>query len=270
MSSVLRLTKRFSAQVIYMIVLPFFFLTFCLLYDPFHVQEYYTFGGFTPGVHIVLLSSILLVWLILSRTIFYFLDREFTLHWWQYTLWCIGEVLVASAFMALYTSLFRHEGKNYFGILANCFVFTAMSLVFPYVFLVMQQIITNRNEDLRNKDLLPEKNLVRFYDEHKRLKLSIAPSSVLYVRSEFNYLKIYYLSADRVREYTLRGSMKSLSESAPSQVLVRCQRSYFVNPAHVKVLWKDKEGFVFADLDVPDLPSIPVSKQYYDSIAALL
>ena len=63
-------------------------------------------------------------------------------------------------------------------------------------------------------------------------------------------------NADRVREYTLRGSMKSLAESAPSQVLVRCQRSYFVNPAHVKVLWKDKEGFIFADLDVPDLPSI--------------
>ena len=51
---------------------------------------------------------------------------------------------------------------------------------------------------------------------------------------------------------------------------MRCQRSYFVNPAHVKVLWKDKEGFIFADLDVPDLPSIPVSKQYYDTIAALL
>lgn len=180
------------------------------------------------------------------------------------------EVLVASAFMALYTSLFRHEGSNYFEVLATCLVYSAMSLVFPYVFLVMQQIIYNRNEDLRNKDLLPEKNLIRFLDEHKRLKLSIAPSSVLYVKSEFNYLKIYYLSAGHVKEYTLRNSMKSLGESVPAQVLVRCQRSYFINPAHVKVLWKDKEGLIYADLDIPDLPSIPVSKQYYDSIAALL
>ena len=270
MDSALRLAKGYSAQVIYMIVLPFFFFAFCMLYDPFHIQEYYSFGGFTPGVHIVMLSCILLVWLILSRTVFYFLKREFTMKWWQYVLWCLGEVLVASAFMALYTSLFRHEGDNYFGILATCLKFTAMTLVFPYVFLVMQQIIANKEEDLVNKDLLPEKNLVRFYDEHKRLKLTIAPSSVLYVKSEFNYLKIHYLSAGRVKEYSLRGSMKSLAESAPAQILVRCQRSYFINPAHVKVLWKDKEGFIFADLDVPDLPSIPVSKQYYDSIAALL
>ncbi|MBR0223497.1 MAG: LytTR family transcriptional regulator [Bacteroidales bacterium] len=270
MSQVLRLGKGFSTQVIYMIVLPFFFFTFAMLYDPFQIQEYYSFGSFNAAFHIVMLSCILLVWLILCRTVFYFLDRELTLHWWQYALWCFGEVLSASAFMALYTSLFRHEGSNYFGVLANCFVYTAMTLVFPYVFLIMQQIIYNRNEDLRNKDLLPEKNLVRFLDEHKRLKLSIAPSSVLYVKSEFNYLKIYYLSAGHVKEYTLRNSMKSLGESVPPQVLVRCQRSYFINPAHVKVLWKDKEGLIYADLDVADLPSIPVSKQYYDTIAALL
>ena len=270
MDSVLRIGKRFSAQVIYMIVLPAFFFAFTMLYDPFHIKEYYSFGSFNASFHIVMLSCILLVWMILSRTVFHFLQREFTLRWWQYTLWCIGEVLVAAAFMALYTSLFRHEGNNYFGVLANCFQFTSMTLVFPYVFLVMQQIISNRNEDLRNKDLLPERSLVRFYDEHKRQKLSISPASVLYVNSEFNYLKIYYLSAGHVKEYTLRNSMKSLAESVPAQVLVRCQRSYFVNPAHVKVLWKDKEGFIYADLDVPDLPSIPVSKQYYDTIAALL
>lgn len=269
MDSTLRLTRGFWTQVIYMVVLPFFFFVFCMLYDPFRIQDYYDFGVFSPAVHILLLSCILLVSLALSRTLFYFLYREFTLRWWQYGLWCLGEVLVVSAFMALYTTLFRHEG-TYFPVLALCLKFTGLTLVFPFIFLVMQQVIANKEEDLRNRDLLPDKNLVRFYDEHKRLKLTIAPSSVLYVKSEFNYLKIHYLSAGHVKEYTLRSSMKSLAESAPAQVLVRCQRSYFVNPAHVKVLWKDKEGFIFADLDVPDLPSIPVSKQYYDTIAALL
>lgn len=269
MGTALRLAKGYSAQVIYILVLPFFFFVFCMLYDPFRIQDYYSFGPFSPGVHLLLLSCILLVWLILSRTVFHFLYREFSLQWWQYALWCLGEVLVVSAFMALYTTLMRHE-QNYFSVLALCLKFAGLTLVFPYLYLVMQQIIANKEEDLRNKDLIPDKNLVRFYDEHKRLKLTIAPSSVLYVKSEFNYLKIHYLSAGHVKEYTLRGSMKSLAESAPAQVLVRCQRSYFVNPAHVKVLWKDKEGFIFADLDVPDLPSIPVSKQYYDTITALL
>lgn len=265
-----RLYKGFSAQIPYMVVLPVFFLAFSMLYDPFHIQEYYSFGSFNAAFHILMLFCILLVSVCLSRTIYYFLDKAVTFNWWQYTLWCIGEVVAASSFMALYTSLFRHEGSNFFPVLATCIKFVAMTLVFPYVFLTMRQIITIKDNALLQKDQTPEASLVRFYDEHKRLKLTIAPSAVLYVKSEFNYLKIYYLVSEAVKEYTLRGSMKSLENSISAQTLVRCQRSYFVNPSHVKVLWKDKEGFIYADLDYPDLPSIPVSKPYYDTLSALL
>ena len=265
-----RLYKGFSAQVLYMVVLPVFFLAFSLLYDPCHILEYYRFGSFDATFHILMLFSILLVSICLSRTIYYFLDKAITFNWWQYTLWCLGEVVVASAFIALYTSLFRHEGKIYFSVFATCVKFVAMSLVFPYVFLAMRQIIAIKDDALLRKDQPQDASLVRFYDEHKRLKLTIAPDAVLYVKSEFNYLKIYYLVSGHVKEYTLRGSMKSLENSIPAQTLVRCQRSYFVNPTHVKVLWKDKEGFIYADLDLPDLPSIPVSKPYYDTLSALL
>ena len=262
--------KPFSAQVQYMILLPLFYFAFCLLYDPFRIQEYYDFGRFLPSFHIVMLSCILLGCIALSRLIYFFIDRGVSFKWWQFALWCFGEVVVASAFMALYTVLFRHEGRNFFPVLATCFKFTAMTLIYPYALLALLQVINEQDEALRSKDAPQEESLIRFYDEHKRLKLTISPASLLYVKSEFNYLKINFLSGSRVKEYTLRASMKSLSESIPPQVLTRCQRSYFVNPAHVKVLWKDKEGFIFADLDVPDLPSIPVSKQYYDTIANLL
>ena len=271
MDSELRLTRGFWTQVIYMLFLPFFFFLFCLLYNPAGIKEYYSFGRFSDGFHIVMLSCIILVCLCLLRTAFYFIAKHKTLRWWQYALWCLGEVFVISCFLALYTVLFRHDGSPYFQVLSTCFCFAAMTLVFPYGFLVMTQVIRNKNEDLLRKEQGGDDSLVRFYDEHKRLKLSVAPSSVLYVKSDFNYVNIHYLSGDRVKDYTLRCSMKSLAESASaSQALVRCQRSYFVNPRHVKVLWKDKEGFIYADLDVPDLPSIPVSKQYYDTIAALL
>ena len=121
MDSALRLSKGYSTQVIYMIVLPVFFFVFCMLYDPFRIQDTYSFGVFSPGVHLLMLSCIVLVWLIMSRTVFHFLYREFSLRWWQYGLWCLGEVVVISAFMALYTSLFRHE-SNYFSVLALCLI----------------------------------------------------------------------------------------------------------------------------------------------------
>ena len=110
---------------------------------------------------------------------------------------------------------------------------------------------------------------MRFFDEHKRLKLSIASSSILYVRSESNYVKIIYLDSGKVRDYMLRASMKSL-EAIGSKALVRCQKSYFVNPEHITVLRKDSEGFIFAEMNIEGAPPVPVSKKNYDNLAALL
>lgn len=47
-------------------------------------------------------------------------------------------------------------------------------------------------------------------------------------------------------------------------------QSYFVNPAHVKVLRKNSDGLVFADIDCPEAVSIPVTKKYYDNLTGML
>ena len=52
--------------------------------------------------------------------------------------------------------------------------------------------------------------------------------------------------------------------------LVRCHRSYFVNPAHVELLKKDESGYALAHLDCDGAKNIPVSKKYYDSLVSLL
>ena len=52
--------------------------------------------------------------------------------------------------------------------------------------------------------------------------------------------------------------------------LVRCHRSYFVNPAHVELLKKDASGYALAQLDCEGAKNIPVSKKYYDALVSLL
>ena len=64
--------------------------------------------------------------------------------------------------------------------------------------------------------------------------------------------------------------MKAVDELCLSNGLVRCHRSYYVNPSHIKVLRKDREGVVFAILDVDDVIDIPVSRKYYNSLSDLL
>ena len=64
--------------------------------------------------------------------------------------------------------------------------------------------------------------------------------------------------------------MKSIDELCQDNGLVRCHRSYFVNPAYVKVLRKEKEGVIYAEMETKDIVHVPVSKRYYDRLAELL
>ena len=70
--------------------------------------------------------------------------------------------------------------------------------------------------------------------------------------------------------FVLRSSMKSIEELCASHSLVRCHRSYIVNPEHVRILRKDSRGLLFADLDTPEPVSVPVTKTYYDRLAELI
>ena len=64
--------------------------------------------------------------------------------------------------------------------------------------------------------------------------------------------------------------MKSLENIPSAKSLVRCHRSYFINPRQVRVLSRNKEGFIYAELLPEDAGGIPVSKQYYDRLSDML
>lgn len=98
----------------------------------------------------------------------------------------------------------------------------------------------------------------------------VSSPSVLYIKADDNSVKINYIESSKIKEFSLRTSMKSLEPIAAKFHFVRCQRSYYVNPAHVSILRKDSEGFIFAILDMDDAKPIPVSKTYYDNIASIL
>lgn len=270
MNTGIKIDKSFWAQAVYMVALPVFFAGFCFLYDPFRIDEYFQLGGFSYGFHILMLSVIMFVTLVVTRSIFIPINRRFSPLGWSYALWCLFEVFVVSCFLALYTTLFSQGGLSYFEALSDCMKLAYLTLVFPYVFLVLLQLQRNMAEDLTLRDAPSEDGLIKFYDEHKRLKLTLGQSAILCIGAEFNYIKIYYMDAGQVKSFLLRNSMKSQEQSAASHGLVRCHRSYFVNPKYVKVLSKGKEGLIHAVLDSPGGMTIPVSKQYYDSLAALL
>ena len=115
-----------------------------------------------------------------------------------------------------------------------------------------------------------EEELVRLYDSTQQLKLVVASSALVYIEAATNYVVIKYTEGERVKDYQLRNTMKTLEPQLLKHGIIRCQRSFFINPRHVTALRKDREGMIVAELDIRDARTIPVSPNYYDNLSKLL
>lgn len=267
MNSLPAVFRRFVPQLLHMIVLPVFFFIFVLIYRP--VDATSLLGSNYYGVHITLLSCIILVSTAIVRLIYFFLPLK--LNYTLYIFWCLSEMIFMSFFSALYVWLVLYPDSPYFEVLTSTFTLISLTLVIPYSILALSIRVWEYHERVLNSasDLATNRKM-RFYDEKHNLKIVLDSDSILYISAEENYVHIYYVENNKVRNYVLRSSMKAIEELCIDKGLVRCHRSFFVNPLHVKVLRKEQEGIVYAELDAHDVRHIPVTKRHYDRLAELL
>ena len=262
--------SRFSYHLLYVVLIPVFFLTFCLIYNPFDIIGFYDdVLGNNYAFHLVMLSCIMLGTITITRLVLSAMLRHNAFVWWQYSVWCLGEILVVSMFEALYSTLFFGDELPYFMAVSYCLQFVGTVVIYPYIILILIRVIAERNEALAQKDSFSDLSLAKFYDYSQRLKLTVAPSALLYVSAELNYIKIHYLENGVETEYLLRNSMKSLDNVAARYGLVRCHRSYYVNPTKVTVLGRNKDGAFCAELNGSSA-TVPVSKLYYEQLIEIL
>ena len=168
---------------------------------------------------------------------------------------------------ALYLWMNLEHSRSYFDFLALMFESNLFILFFPYMILALAM----RIHDLVTLKSEPENtSRMRFYDVNHNLKFVVTADTILYIGAEENYINIYYVDNGKVKCYVLRSSMRSVDELCLSNGLVRCHRSFYVNPTHVRVLRKEKEGVVLAELDMDDVRDIPVSKKFYNNLAEML
>ena len=257
--------RRLPVQVWYFLGAPLFFMAFVLVYSPFDSYSFLDAGRGLYYFDVTINFSIMLVSLVGTRLAFYFIFRGHNLSLFSYIGWCFAEMLIVAAFMAIFMSLIPQPHAAYFYTLGRCVTLSFLILSYPYAIITLSLFLTSRSQDTESR----QDTMLRFTDENKKLKLVIASSSVVYAAAEENYVRIHYMEGVRMKDYVLRSSMKAVESLCEGKGLVRCHRSYIINPSHVKALSKGKEGVIEAELD-SDCPPIPVSKRYYDKLASLL
>lgn len=268
MKTISRTFFGMPVNILYFVIVPIFYFLFVLAYEPFDISGFLSVGKGMYTLNLILTSVILLGVVSLSRMLLFILRHHIDMNWTLFILWSVGEVVFTGFMFSILLGIGWAGEWTYFAVLSTSVLYLAGILIFPYAIITLsvQLFIASNHKG----PAVDEKSLIRFQDETKRLKFIVSSEAVLYIQAEENYVHIVHLDNGRVKDYTLRSSMRSLEEMLFRHGLVRCHRSYFVNAAHVELVRKDAAGYALAQLDQRDLPPIPVSKRYYDTLSALL
>lgn len=270
MKTVSRTFYKMKVQCIFFLVLPIFFFLFCLAYKPYDFEDFLAVGRDRYTLNLIVATLIVFGVLVITRVLLFLLRNVMDLNWALYILWCVGEVVFAGLMLSIPMGIGWSGYIDYFSVMSRCILYLAGVLIYPYsiIILSVQAYVLNRRSEAPAAD---EKGMIRFYDDLHRLRLVSAVDAVLFIEAEDNYVHVWHQQGGKVRDFVLRSSMRALDEAAHRHGLVRCHRSFFVNPSHIVLVRKDqKAGFAFAELDRPGLRTIPVSKSYYETLSKML
>lgn len=254
------------SNLTFILAIPAFWLLFVLLYQPTSLVGLLNMDDMMLNFNTTIIMCILLGVMIISRSVLMVIHHTLKMNWWKLAVWELTEILTMSLFTALYLTLMYQGEFTYFQMLGQSLFYLLVILIYPYMIFNLAFAYVA----ILEQDTIYDDSLMRFVDSTQKLKLMIASSAVLYIEADENYVHVRYMEGEKQKDFPLRASMKSLEDLMQKHGLVRCQRSYFINPQHVKVLRRDKEGMISAELDVPNQKSIPVSPRYYDSLTKWL
>jgi DNA-binding LytR/AlgR family response regulator len=108
--------------------------------------------------------------------------------------------------------------------------------------------------------------IINIFGSVKKDNFKIEFSKLIYIKSEDNYVFIYYLKNDEIKNKMLRSTLSNIHKQIPK--LIKTHRSFLVNPEYIKNLKGNSQN---AKLSLHiDSVIIPVSKTYYNTIKSAI
>lgn len=277
----MRISKPYYSlkpNLVFGIALPVYIILFVTIFKPSigWSDGWSESWGASASLCLPIIAAIELVSVLISRCALCFLPLSRSLSRTEYLIWLILELIVTSLFVDLFLSIFLQ--KPYFDLLPSTMLSNICLNIIPYVIfwiaLLMQeqsmQLAKAEQElmELRKGVERSEAGMIRFNDEKGNTKLVVSASRVISLESAGNYVIILYHDNGKLVRYSLRNTLKGIEKVCNANGLVRCHRSYFVNLSKIKIIRRTSEG-VYAEMDVPNVGNIPVSKTYAPELLQL-
>jgi len=247
----------------YMLILVVFVFSIIFLnvFEPFNIARWYSDSGF---IQFLRLSSYGFVIAIVFLFTQFPLRRIFKVQQFSiksYLLWLIIEIALINL---VYIFLYGNPIGNFMNDLVFSLKYTLMSIWLPYSFAILIVYYKNQRaeiESLKSNANKPiEKRLIIFKDENGKIKFSVLAKDLLLLESTDNYVSVFYILENKVQRKLLRNTLKNMEEMLKENNILRCHRSFMVNPANVNFMQKEgkKLNLKLNHFDKP----VPVSEKY--------
>ena len=134
MSKLTPVMTALRSNLVFMLVIPVFWLSFVLLYQPMNLVNLLNMGGDKLNFNTTIIMCILLGVMIISRGVFMAIHRTLKMNWWKMVVWELVELLTMSLFTALYLTLMYQGVFTYFQMVGQMlFYLFIITNIFPSV-----------------------------------------------------------------------------------------------------------------------------------------
>ena len=238
-----------------------FSVIFLNVFQPFNIARWYSDSGF---IQFLRLSSYGFVIAIVFLFTQFPLRKIFKVHEFKiksYLLWLLIEIALINL---VYIFLYGNPIGNFVNDLGFSLKYTLLSIWLPYSFAILIVYYKNQRDEIvllkSNAGKPTEKRSIIFKDENDKIKFSVLSKDLLLLESTDNYVSVFYFIDNKVHRKLLRNSLKNMEEMLKENAIVRCHRSFMVNPANVEFMQKEGKKLKLK-LNHFD-KQIPVSEKY--------
>lgn len=261
------LNKNFSLldkkedRFLLIVVVFVFCLIFLNVFEPFNIGRWYSDSGFIKFLRLSSYGFVIAIVFLFTQFPLrkFFKITEFKIK--TYLIWLIIEIALINL---VYIILYGNPIGNFINDLEFSLKYTLLSIWLPYSFAILIVYFRNHRIEIEslktNANKPAEKRLIVFRDENGKIKFSVLASDLLLIESTDNYVSIFYILQNKLQRKLLRNTLKNLEEMLKENAIIRCHRSFMVNPANVEFMQKNgkKLHIKIKHFD----KSIPVSEKY--------
>ncbi len=181
----------------------------------------------------------------------------------KFLYWFALEVLMLALVMHLFYGNMNATGWDFFRALGLSLQYTGLVIMLPYSTVLLYLAVQKQQEHIRQTASVSMKGsqTLSIVDENEKLALTVNLNSLLFLKSEDNYVSVFYLKDKEIKKEIVRTSLKKLEQEIPIPPLLRTHRSYMVNMDQLAIVNKKHKGYEVWLHGLTTQP-IPVSAGY--------